>query len=47
MTEEAQAPERRGAAHILRASFVTEESVYGVILVSGMIVVAGGHGDSS
>jgi hypothetical protein len=32
---------------IVRAVFVTEESVYGVILVSGMIVVAGGHGDSS
>ncbi|MGR2753088.1 hypothetical protein [Agromyces arachidis] len=39
--------ERRDAVHILRASFVTEESVYGVILVSGMIVVAGAHGDSS
>jgi hypothetical protein len=37
----------RGAAHVLRSSFVTEESVYGVILVSGMIVVAGAHGDSS
>ncbi|WP_400996061.1 hypothetical protein [Agromyces sp. GXQ0307] len=35
------------AAHIIRTSFVTEESVYGVILVSGMIVVSGGHGDSS
>jgi hypothetical protein len=32
---------------IVRAVFVTEESVYGVILVSGMIVVAGAHGDSS
>jgi hypothetical protein len=39
--------EQRSPAHILRASFVTEESVYGVILVSGMIVVAGAHGDSS
>ena len=39
--------ERRSASHVLRASFVTEESVYGVILVSGMIVVAGAHGDSS
>ncbi|MGR0319166.1 hypothetical protein [Agromyces sp. ZXT2-3] len=48
-------PERRpahatappSAVDIVRSSFVTEESVYGVILVSGMIVVAGGHGDSS
>ncbi|MRX44229.1 hypothetical protein GJR97_10880 [Agromyces sp. Q22] len=32
---------------MLRTSFVTEESVYGVILVSGMIVVAGGHGETS
>ncbi|KZE95657.1 hypothetical protein AVP42_00097 [Agromyces sp. NDB4Y10] len=39
--------EPRGAVHLLRASFVTEESVYGVLLVSGMIVVAGGHRDSS
>ena len=46
MTEEART-QGRGAAHILRSNFVTEESVYGVILVSGMIVVAGGHGDSS
>ncbi|WP_234659653.1 hypothetical protein [Agromyces marinus] len=35
------------AAQVLRSSFVTEESVYGVILVSGMIVVSGGHGDSA
>jgi hypothetical protein len=46
MTEQTRS-ERRSAGHVLRASFVTEESVYGVILVSGMIVVAGGHGDSS
>lgn len=32
---------------LVRATFVTEESVYGVILVSGMIVVSGGHGASS
>ncbi|GAA2046290.1 hypothetical protein GCM10009819_37690 [Agromyces tropicus] len=38
---------RPSAAHVLRTSFVTEESVYGVILVSGMIVVAAGHGESS
>lgn len=30
-----------------RSGFVTAESVYGIILVSGMIVVAGGHGGSS
>ena len=34
-------------SRLVRAVFVTEESIYGVILVSGMIVVAGGHGDSS
>src|SRR5262245_62038436 len=32
---------------IVHASFATEEAVYGVILVAGMIVVAGSHGDSS
>ncbi|MDQ0893160.1 hypothetical protein [Agromyces ramosus] len=32
---------------LVRAAFVTEESVYGVILVSGMIVASGGHGASS
>jgi hypothetical protein len=47
MTEEARTNGRQDPGGILRASFVTEESVYGVILVSGMIVVAGGHGDSS
>ena len=31
----------------VRAAFATEESVYGLILVSGMIVVAGGYGESS
>lgn len=34
-------------SRLVRATFVTEESVYGVILVSGMIVVSGGHGESS
>ena len=32
------------ANELVRTAFVTEESVYGVILVSGMIVVSGGHG---
>ncbi len=32
---------------IVRASFTTEESVYGVILVAGMIVVGGSHASSS
>lgn len=36
-----------GAAHLVHASFATEEAVYGVILVSGMIVVSGGHDASS
>jgi hypothetical protein len=35
------------ASGFIRTTFATEESVYGVILVSGMIVVAGGHGESS
>ncbi|WP_353826799.1 hypothetical protein [Agromyces sp. SYSU T0242] len=48
MTDRPTSPrQRESAASVLRASFVTEESVYGVILVSGMIVVGGGHGDSS
>jgi hypothetical protein len=42
---------RRGqpalANEFVRTTFVTEESVYGVILVSGMIVVSGGHGASA
>ncbi|KHK97243.1 hypothetical protein LK09_13315 [Microbacterium mangrovi] len=29
---------------MIRASFATEESVYGVILVAGLIVVSGSHG---
>ena len=42
------AAEPKGLAHrFMRTTFATEESVYGVILVSGMIVVAGGHGESS
>jgi hypothetical protein len=32
---------------LVRAAFITEESVYGVILVSGMIVASGSHGESS
>ena len=32
---------------VIRASFATEQSVYGVILVSGMIVVAGTHDSTS
>jgi hypothetical protein len=35
------------ATQLVRTTFVTEESIYGVILVSGMIVVAGSHGASS
>ncbi|WP_395245891.1 hypothetical protein ACGGZK_08855 [Agromyces sp. MMS24-K17] len=35
------------ATRIVHASFATEEAVYGVILVAGMIVVAGGHGATS
>lgn len=32
---------------VIRASFATEQSVYGVILVSGMIVVSGSHESTS
>ncbi len=36
------------AVHLVHASFATEEAVYGVLLVAGMIIVAGGyHSDSS
>ncbi|MFF2494467.1 hypothetical protein [Agromyces sp. NPDC058064] len=53
--EESDAPRDRSARrnpaelrdHLVRTAFVTEESVYGVVLVSGMIVVAGTHGSSS
>ncbi|MDR5698309.1 hypothetical protein [Agromyces aerolatus] len=36
-----------GAVHLVHASFATEEAVYGVLLVAGMIIVAGGYSDSS
>lgn len=36
-----------GAPPVEREGFVTAESVYGIILVSGMIVASGGHGESS
>lgn len=36
-----------GAHRLIRASFATEESIYGVILVAGLIVAAGAHGGSS
>lgn len=36
--------ERLTPQRIIRASFATEESVYGVILVAGLIVVSGSHG---
>ena len=32
---------------LVRVAFVTEESIYGIILVSGMIVVTGTHGATS
>ena len=35
------------ASELVRTTFVTEESVYGVILVSGIIVAVGGHGESA
>ena len=39
--------EHKSAARLVHASFATEEAVYGVILVAGMVVVAGSNGDSS
>lgn len=35
------------AARLIRASFATEESVYGIILVAGMTAVSGVHGATS
>ncbi|MRG61103.1 hypothetical protein GE115_14700 [Agromyces sp. CFH 90414] len=37
----------RAMDRIVRASFTTEESVYGVILVAGMIIVSASHASSS
>jgi RsiW-degrading membrane proteinase PrsW (M82 family) len=48
MSEQQSSAKAMSKAHrIVRATFVTEESVYGVLLVSGMIVASGGHGESS
>lgn len=33
--------------HLVHASFATEEAIYGVLLVTGMIVVARGHAETS
>ena len=44
-TEFQEVPKR--AARVVHASFATEEAVYGVILVAGMVVVAGSSGGSS
>lgn len=43
MTEGDSAPQPRpaGAMHIVRTHFATDEGVYGVILVAGMIVASG------
>lgn len=41
------APDAAALLPRMRVGFVTEESVYGVVLVSGMIVVAGGYGSTS
>lgn len=41
------APDASGLLPRMRTTFVTEESVYGVVLVSGMIVVSGGYGSTS
>ena len=38
---------RERAVRVVHSSFATEEGVYGVILVAGMVVVAGSGGDSS
>ena len=48
MSEQQSSAKGMSQAHrIVRATFVTEESVYGVLLVSGMIVASGGDGESS
>ncbi|MFP3466771.1 hypothetical protein [Leifsonia sp. SIMBA_070] len=36
-----------GTLRRVRVDYITEESVYGTVLVSGMIVATGGHGSSS
>jgi hypothetical protein len=36
-----------GTVHLVHASFATEEAVYGVLLVAGMIIVASGYAGSS
>lgn len=38
---------RRPSEMIVRAGFATEQAVYGMLLVAGMIVAAGAHGGSS
>jgi hypothetical protein len=37
-------PQRPRGLHLVRRHFATDEGVYGVILVAGMIVASGGHG---
>ncbi|SDT30235.1 hypothetical protein [Microterricola viridarii] len=47
---ESDAAAREAAGTVLvrvRSGLITEESVYGIVLVSGMIVVAGGYGATS
>src|SRR6478736_3257657 len=47
---DASAESSRGARrrdNLVRTAFVTEEAIYGVLLVSGMIIVAGSYGSSS
>ena len=39
----ARTPAAKTPTGFVRTSFVTEEAVYGIILVDGMIVVSGGH----
>lgn len=37
-------PPRRGGLHLVQRHFATDEGVYGVILVAGMIVASASHG---
>ena len=46
-TSKKSGPDAAALLRGMRTGFVTEEAVYGVVLVSGMIVVAGGYDKTS
>lgn len=47
VVKSSSAHDERALLPRMRNTFVTEEAVYGVVLVSGMIVVSGGYGSTS